>query len=99
MLMADFNVDVAFRANRFDPDRVTTVRLIHGEDPFFDAATPDGFPVRCSRNGLGPTPATCPYSRRIDRADIVVRFPRDWLTDWCALDAGIERLIASLRPR
>jgi hypothetical protein len=27
-----------------------------------------------------------------------VRFPRDWLSDWRAVDAGIERLLESLRP-
>jgi hypothetical protein len=29
----------------------------------------------------------------------VVRFPRDWLSDWRAIDTGIERLIEGLRPR
>ena len=68
-----------------------------GEDLIHDAAT--GFLVRCSRDSAGPTPGICLYSRRIDHADIVVRFPRDWLSDWRAVDAGIERLIESLRPR
>lgn len=70
-----------------------------GEDLIYDAATLGGFLVRCSRNGAGHTPGTCLYSRRIDRADIVVRFPRDRLNEWRALGDGIERLIASLRPR
>jgi hypothetical protein len=70
-----------------------------GEDLIHDAAAPEGFLVRCSRNGAGPTPGICLYNRRIGRADIVVRFPRDWLTDWRALDAGIARLIDSLRPQ
>jgi hypothetical protein len=74
-----------------------------GEDLIYDAmhdsATPEGFLVRCSRNGAGATPGMCLYSQRIDHADIVVRFPRDWLTDWCAIESGIERLIESLRPR
>jgi len=69
-----------------------------GEDLIYDAASPERFVVRCSRNGAGPTPGTCLSSRRIDRADIVVRFPRDWLSDWRAIDEGIERLIDSLRP-
>ena len=55
--------------------------------------------MRCSRNGAGPTPGMCLYSQRIDHADIVVRFPRDWLSDWRAIDTGIERLIEGLRPR
>jgi len=62
-----------------------------------DSATPEGFHVRCSRNGT--TPGICLYSQRIDHADIVARFPRDWLTDWQAIEAGIERLIEGLRPR
>jgi hypothetical protein len=74
-----------------------------GEDLIYesihDSATPEGFLVRCSRNGPGPTPGMCLYSERIDQADIVVRFPRDWLTDWRAIEAGIERLIEGLRPR
>ena len=69
-----------------------------GEDLIHDAATPEGFLVRCSRDSAGPTPGICLYSRRIDHADIVVRFPRDWLLDWRAVDAGIERLIDGLRP-
>jgi hypothetical protein len=70
-----------------------------GEDLIYDSATPEGFLVRCSRNGVGPTPGMCLHSQRIDQADIVVRFPRDWLTDWRAIEAGIERLIEGLRPR
>jgi hypothetical protein len=68
-------------------------------DSIYDSAAPDGFLVRCSRNNAGPTPGICLYSQRIDHADIVVRFPRDWLTDWRAIEAGIERLIEGLRPR
>jgi hypothetical protein len=69
-----------------------------GEDLIHDAATPEGFLVRCSRDSAGPTPGICLYSRRIDHADIVVRFPRDWLSDWRAVEAGIELVIDSLRP-
>ena len=68
-------------------------------DSVYDSATPEGFLVRCSRNSTGPTPGICLYSQRIDHADIVVRFPRDWLTDWRAIEAGIARLIEGLRPR
>jgi hypothetical protein len=69
-----------------------------GEDMIYDAVAP-GFLVRCTRNGAGPTPGTCLYERRIDTADVVVRFPRDWLSDWRTVGANIERLIASLRPK
>jgi hypothetical protein len=70
-----------------------------GEDLIYDQERPDVFLVRCSRDGAGPTPGTCLYSLRIDAADIVVRFPRDWLGDWRQVEEGIERLIGSLRPQ
>jgi len=70
-----------------------------GEDLIYDATTP-GFLVRCTRNGAGPTPGTCLYERRIGAADLVVRFPRDWLGDWRAVVGNIDRLIARLQaPR
>jgi hypothetical protein len=68
-------------------------------DSIYDSVTSAGFLVRCSRNGTGPTPGICLYNQRIDHADIVVRFPRDWLTDWRAIKSGIERLIEGLRPQ
>jgi len=68
-----------------------------GEDLIYDTATP-GFLVRCTRSGAGPTPGTCLYERRIEAADIVARFPRDWLEDWHGVAAKIDQLIASLRP-
>ncbi len=67
-----------------------------GEDLIYDATAP-GFLVRCTRNGAGPTPGTCLYERRIGAADIVVRFPRDWLGDWRAVADKIDRLIAGLQ--
>jgi hypothetical protein len=69
-----------------------------GEDLIYDAQTPDNFLVRCSRNGAGPTPGTCLFERRIETADVVVRFPRDWLGDWQDVAGNIDRLIKSLRP-
>jgi hypothetical protein len=70
-----------------------------GEDLIYDAATPENFLVRCTRNGAGPTPGTCLYERRIEQAaDIVARFPRDWLDgDWEEVAASIDRLIRDLR--
>src|SRR5215831_8854068 len=35
-----------------------------GEDLIHDAAAPEGFLVRCSRDGAGPTPGICLSSRR-----------------------------------
>jgi len=71
-----------------------------GEDLIYDAATPEKFLVRCTRNGAGATPGTCLYERRIEgAADIVARFPRDWLDgDWEEVAGNIDRLIKDLRP-
>jgi hypothetical protein len=68
------------------------------EDLIYDAEKPKNFLVRCSRNGVGGTPGTCLYDHRIETADVVVRFPRDWLADWQEVARTIERLITSLRP-
>jgi hypothetical protein len=67
-----------------------------GEDLIYDPAGP-GFLARCTRNGAGPTRGVCLYERRIDGADVLVRFPRDWLSDWRMVADNIDRLIASLR--
>lgn len=69
-----------------------------GEDLIYDAAAPENFLVRCSRNGAGPTPGMCLYVRRIGEADITVRFLRDWLEDWRSVAGNIDRLITKLRP-
>jgi hypothetical protein len=70
-----------------------------GEDLIYDAVTPESFLVRCTRNGAGATPGTCLYEQRIEEAaDIVVRFPRDWLKDWEQVGGSIDRLINDLRP-
>jgi hypothetical protein len=70
-----------------------------GEDLIYDSPANDGFLVRCTRNGPGPTPGICLYERRIERADVVVRFPRDWLDDWKTVAQRVDRLIAQLQPR
>jgi hypothetical protein len=67
-----------------------------GEDLVYAPGTA-GFLVRCTR-GAPPVPGTCLYERRIDKADVVLRFPRDWLDDWRMVAATLDRLIASLRP-
>jgi hypothetical protein len=70
-----------------------------GEDLIYDQTADTGFLVRCTRNGAGPTPGSCLYDRRIEKADVVVRFPRDWLDGWRPVADGIDKLIARLRPR
>ena len=87
---------------RHGPGELTTLGFregtpYQGEDLIYDATAP-GFLVRCTRNGAGPTPGTCLYEKRIGAADLVVRFPRDWLGDWRAVASKIDRLFASLRP-
>jgi hypothetical protein len=63
----------------------------------FDASR-TGFLVRCTRNARGPIPGTCLHERRIGAADLMLRFPRDWLSDWRIVVTKIDRLIASIRP-
>jgi hypothetical protein len=69
-----------------------------GDDLFFDPAAQPGFVVRCSRPGTAGTPGMCLYERRIEGADVTVRFPSDWLTGWRAVKAGIETLFTRMRP-
>jgi hypothetical protein len=68
-----------------------------GEDLIYGAEGPS-FLVRCTRDRAGPTPGTCLYERRIGAADVVVRFPREWLSDWRMVAGTLDRLIASVRP-
>jgi hypothetical protein len=70
-----------------------------GEDLIYVAAQPDQFFTRCTRAGAGPTPGTCLHERRIDEAELTMRFPRDWLKDWRGLTAGFDRLVAQLHPQ
>ena len=70
-----------------------------GEDLIYDATSPERFLVRCTRNAVGPSPGMCLYDRRIESADVTLRFPRDWLDDWRDIAAAIDRLIAQLRPK
>ncbi len=69
-----------------------------GKDIAFDAAAPEKFLARCSRSINLLTPGTCLDERRIGGADITVRFPRDWLTNWRDVEAGLDKLIGQLRP-
>jgi hypothetical protein len=68
------------------------------EDLLFDQAAPDRFLLRCSRAGRGAIPGVCLHEQRIGSADVTVRFPRHWLADWPNVLAGIDRLMAMLRP-
>jgi len=68
-----------------------------GEELVFEAAAPEHFLARCSRRGVVNS-GTCLLERRIGDADITLRFPRDWLSDWKGVASGIDRLIARLHP-
>ncbi|MPZ56865.1 MAG: hypothetical protein GEU91_10295 [Rhizobiales bacterium] len=69
-----------------------------GEDLVYSASDPERFFIRCTHDGPGPTPGTCLAERRMRSADVIVRFPREWLSDWRAVASGIDRLIVSLKP-
>jgi hypothetical protein len=89
---------------QFDgPDGLKVIPFKEGtpyqnEDLFFDPAAQPGFVTRCSRPGAAGTPGMCLYERRIESADITLRFPSDWLTGWRAVNEGIDKLIGRLKP-
>jgi len=62
-----------------------------------DPAAQPGFVTRCSRPGAAGTPGMCLYERRIENADLTVRFPSEWLTGWRAVNDGIAKLIGALK--
>jgi hypothetical protein len=68
-----------------------------GEDLIHDPAVPARFILRCTRRA-GAAGGTCLHERQIGAADITVRFPRDWLSDWRGLASGVDRLMVMLRP-
>lgn len=68
-----------------------------GEELILDASAPDRFLARCSRKGVTNS-GTCLMERRVGSADITLRFPRDWLSDWRNVAAGIDKLMARWRP-
>ena len=39
----------------------------------------------------------CALERRIDTADVIVRFPSEWLTGWRAVNEGIEKVLAKMK--
>jgi hypothetical protein len=89
---------------QFDgPDGLKVIPFKEGtpyqnEDLFFDPAAQPGFVARCSRPGAAGTPGMCLYERRIENADLTVRFPSEWLTGWRAVSDSIAKLIGMLKP-
>jgi hypothetical protein len=68
------------------------------EDLFFDPTVQPGFVARCSRPGAAGTPGMCLYERRIEGADVTVRFPSDWLSGWRGLNESLAALFTKLWP-
>jgi hypothetical protein len=68
-----------------------------GEELIFEQASPEHFLARCSKKDVTNS-GTCLLERRIGKADMTFRFPRDWLSDWKTVAAGIDRLQARLHP-
>jgi hypothetical protein len=68
-----------------------------GEELILDPAAPVRFLLRCTRQS-GGTPAMCLHERRIGGADVTVRFPREWLSEWRMVANGIDRLLADFKP-
>ena len=89
---------------QFDgPDGLKVIPFKEGtpyqnEDLFFDPAAQPGFVARCSRPGAAGTPGMCLYERRIESADLTVRFPSEWLTGWRGVNEGIGKLTGQLKP-
>jgi hypothetical protein len=68
-----------------------------GEDLVYDSSAPDRFLARCTHNGKGAALGSCLVARRVGEAEIIVRFPSDWISDWRKVSDGIDRLIAQIR--
>jgi len=69
-----------------------------GEELVFEKKAPEHFLARCSRKGIGNS-GVCLLERRVGAADLTFRFPRDWLSDWRGVVAGIDRLLKRLHPQ
>ncbi|KQW22520.1 hypothetical protein ASC80_03825 [Afipia sp. Root123D2] len=69
----------------------------YSNEDLVTAASPN-FVARCSRDA--DTPGMCMSERRIEEADLVFRFPRDWLSRWRDVAGAMETLVARMRgPR
>ncbi|MGN6747615.1 MAG: hypothetical protein ACTHJS_03390 [Xanthobacteraceae bacterium] len=69
-----------------------------GEDLVYPADNPEQFFARCT-HAAGPVPGTCISERALGGAQITIRFPRDWLSDWRNVAAGFDRLTKRLHPQ
>jgi hypothetical protein len=69
-----------------------------GEELVFESQAPEHFLARCTVRGVVNS-GGCLLERRIGDADITVRFPRAWLSDWQHVAQGIDSLLARLHPQ
>jgi hypothetical protein len=80
-----------------------TLQAFRADSPYgneelaYEQEAPAHFMARCARKGVINT-GSCLLERRIDSADVTIRFPREWLNDWKSVSAGIDRLMARLHP-
>jgi hypothetical protein len=69
----------------------------YGNEDLFSASSPN-LDARCNRDAA--TPGMCLSERRVDGADLMFRFPRNWLTQWRDVANAMDRLTAQLQgPR
>ncbi|HEX3709113.1 MAG TPA: hypothetical protein VHV56_04415 [Pseudolabrys sp.] len=68
-----------------------------GEELVFESDAPTHFLARCSKQGVTNS-GSCLLERRIGNADVTLRFPRDWLSEWRRVAASIDHLMARLHP-
>ncbi len=80
------------------PDGLTT-RVFRDASPYAgdDLVVGNAPPLvaRCTRET--DTPGMCLSERRVDGADLTFRFPRQWLSDWRAVVAAMDRLTMQMR--
>jgi len=69
-----------------------------GEEIVFESVKAEHFLARCSRQGVVNS-GSCLLERRIGKADVIFRFPRDWLADWQSVATGVDALVARLHPK
>jgi hypothetical protein len=68
----------------------------YGGDDLFSSNAPD-ISARCTRDAA--TPGMCLSERRVDGADLIFRFPRNWLAHWREVADAIDRLTRELQGR
>ncbi|KIZ45665.1 MULTISPECIES: hypothetical protein [Rhodopseudomonas] len=68
----------------------------YANEDLFTATAPE-LTARCTRDGA--TPGMCLSENRIGGADLIFRFPRQWLTQWRGVAGAIDRLSRQLHAQ